>query len=92
MKQPKYLSKIGRTEEEIKLLELCELFGNEATGVSSLSLGKNLYCNGVQTIDQLKNTSIKDIRNFKGVGPERIRIYMKMKIYVMENDKYRKEF
>jgi hypothetical protein len=84
MKIPQKFYRNGKqTKEENELLDLCELYGNSAEGVSSISLGKTLFCNGVDTIQKLKDIELDDILKFKGVGVKRINIFIKMKEHII---------
>lgn len=86
MKKLQSFFRKGTSKEKSELLDLCELFGNKSVGVSSLSLGKLLCCNGIVNLEEFKKMSIDDISKLKGSGPRRIEIFIKMKEYIMEKD------
>lgn len=88
MKKPQQFYRLGisgsprTTKEEDELLDLCELFGNRAEGVSCLSLGKILFSNGIKTIQHFKDINVDDLSKFNKVGKRRIDIFIKMKEYL----------
>lgn len=81
-KKPEYFCRRGtESEEKNKLLDLCEEYGNQEEGVSSLFLGKRLTAMGIDSISKFMKCTIEDIYNFPNVGPKKAIWFVKMQAY-----------
>lgn len=82
MKKPEFFYRTTDTTlDEHALLDLCEEYGNQIGGVSSLFLGKRLKGNGITSLSQFMNCSVEDILQFEKVGPKKAKEFIKMQQY-----------
>lgn len=81
-KKPEYFCRRGtESSDKNELLDLCEEYGNQSDGVSSLFLGKRLTAAGIDSISKFMKCTTKDIYNFPNVGPKKAIWFIKMQSY-----------